>query len=106
MAKEFRGTLDQPVRAAQLEKRISPPAETLKSVTATARNEQIAIVQSGSQDEIRILQLRLRDAGFDPGPFDGVMGTKTRSALAQYEASQRNRRIKTSLRSTNIGGQY
>ena len=106
MAKEFRGTLDQPVRAAQLEKRILPPAETLKSVSVTARNEQTAIAQSGSQNEIRILQLRLRDAGFDPGPFDGVMGTKTRSALAQYEASQRNRKIKASLRSTNISGQY
>jgi peptidoglycan hydrolase-like protein with peptidoglycan-binding domain len=47
----------------------------------------------------------LRDAGFDPGPFDGVLGAKTRAALAQYEASQRNSKIKTSLTS-KINEQY
>ena len=58
------------------------------------------------REEVRILQLRLRDAGFDPGPFDGVMGRKTRSALAQYEASQRGKKIKTSLIGAGITGQY
>jgi peptidoglycan hydrolase-like protein with peptidoglycan-binding domain len=59
-----------------------------------------------SREEVRILQLRLRDAGFDPGPFDGVMGPKTRAALAQYEASQRGKKIKTSLTNTSVTGQY
>ena len=58
------------------------------------------------REDIRILQLRLRDAGFDPGPFDGVMGAKTRAALAQYEASQKNSKVKTSLTTTRISGQY
>jgi peptidoglycan hydrolase-like protein with peptidoglycan-binding domain len=47
-----------------------------------------------SQEEIRILQLRLRDAGFDPGPFDGVMGPKTKAALAQYQVAQRGNNAK------------
>lgn len=111
MAKEFQVALDQPARTANLEKRIAAPAETSKSVAASVspRNEtikQTAIAQPGSQDEIHILQLRLRDAGFDPGPFDGVMGAKTKSALEQYEASQRNRKMKTSSTSTNVSGQY
>jgi len=111
MAKEFQGTLDQTVLTADLEKRMALPSETLKRSTESvaARNESInqtAIVQPGSQDEIRILQLRLRDAGFDPGPFDGIMGAKTKAALGQYEASQHNRKIKTSLTTTKISGQY
>ncbi len=111
MAKEFEGALDQPVRATNLQERIAPPAEPLKPLPASvpARNNDSvrqAATQSGSQDEIRILQLRLRDAGFDPGPFDGVMGAKTKSALAQYEASQRNRKTKTSLATTKINEQY
>lgn len=111
MAKEFQGALDQPVRARNSATRIAAPAEASKPLTASvpARNETIqsaAVPQSRSQDEVRVLQLRLRDAGFDPGPFDGVMGAKTKAALEQYDASQRNRRIKTSLTTTKISGQY
>lgn len=106
MAKEFQGALDQPVRARNSATRIAAPAEASKPLTASvpARNETIQSAES--QDEIRVLQLRLRDAGFDPGPFDGVMGAKTKAALEQYDASQRNRRIKTSLTTTKISGQY
>jgi peptidoglycan hydrolase-like protein with peptidoglycan-binding domain len=38
------------------------------------------------REKIKQLQEVLRDAGYDPGPIDGVMGEKTRSALAQQEA--------------------
>jgi peptidoglycan hydrolase-like protein with peptidoglycan-binding domain len=58
-----------------------------------------------ASEEVIILQLRLRDAGFDPGAFDGVMGPKTKSALQQYEASQAGKKIKTSL-TTGISSQY
>jgi peptidoglycan hydrolase-like protein with peptidoglycan-binding domain len=56
-----------------------------------------------SQEEIRILQLQLRDAGFDPGPFDGIMGPKTRLALQQYQASRKG---KTAKLVSGVGGQY
>lgn len=59
-----------------------------------------------AREEIRVLQLRLRDAGFDPGPFDGIMGARTRAALAQYEASERSGKLKTSLTASRISGQY
>lgn len=61
---------------------------------------------SQSREEIRILQLRLRDAGFDPGPFDGVMGPKTKLALQQYEASQRGKRAKIAVTASSADGHY
>jgi peptidoglycan hydrolase-like protein with peptidoglycan-binding domain len=110
MAKEFHGSLDQPARAVNTEAPRNAASEAPRPLTpkVTARNEPAkttGAVQPTAQDEVRILQLRLRDAGFDPGPFDGVMGAKTKAALAQYEASQRNRKTKVSL-TTNISGQY
>jgi len=32
-------------------------------------------------------QLALRDAGFDPGRIDGVMGPRTQAALREFQAS-------------------
>ena len=58
-----------------------------------------------AQEDIKILQLQLRDAGFDPGPFDGVMGLKTRLALQQFQANQRVNKTKTALISGK-SGQY
>ena len=37
---------------------------------------------------IRDAQMALREAGFDPGRIDGVMGRKTQAALREYQASQ------------------
>jgi len=34
------------------------------------------------------IQTRLKDAGFDPGLPDGIVGPKTKEALRQYQASQ------------------
>jgi peptidoglycan hydrolase-like protein with peptidoglycan-binding domain len=39
----------------------------------------------GSAETIRVLQVRLKEAGLDPGPIDGIAGTKTKAALARLE---------------------
>jgi peptidoglycan hydrolase-like protein with peptidoglycan-binding domain len=39
-----------------------------------------------STDETRLVQVRLKEAGFDAGPIDGVMGLKTRSALLRFQS--------------------
>jgi peptidoglycan hydrolase-like protein with peptidoglycan-binding domain len=39
-------------------------------------------------DEIRVLQDRLRAAGFNPGAVDGVMGRQTRNAVREYADSK------------------
>lgn len=77
-----------------------------RAVSASATEASRAASAPQSKEEIRILQLRLRDAGFDPGPFDGVMGPKTIAALQQYEASDRVKKTKASLRTTQVNGQY
>jgi peptidoglycan hydrolase-like protein with peptidoglycan-binding domain len=37
-------------------------------------------------DEIRLIQVRLKEAGFDVGPIDGVIGSRTRSALLRFQS--------------------
>lgn len=107
LANGFEALLDDSVPAAVTAINSRRPPESMMS-SANSPSEYLdkhsAAVQP--REEVRILQLRLRDAGFDPGPFDGVMGRKTRSALAQYEASQRGKKIKTSLTGAGITGQY
>jgi peptidoglycan hydrolase-like protein with peptidoglycan-binding domain len=39
-----------------------------------------------SKEEISQLQARLKAAGFDPGPIDGILGSKTRSLILRVEA--------------------
>src|SRR5262250_757657 len=38
-----------------------------------------------SKDEIRLLQVRMKAAGFDPGLPDGVIGPKTEKALHRFQ---------------------
>ena len=51
--------------------------------TADSQAPKLSAVANGnpSKDEIRLVQARMKAAGFDPGPIDGVMGLKTRSQL-------------------------
>jgi len=77
----------QPVKLAENSTSITGKSAVLpKSEPAQASKSALA---AHSQEEVRILQLRLRDAGFDPGPFDGIMGPKTREALRRYQLTQR-----------------
>lgn len=110
LAKEFDGSLNDGVYTVNNSAAVGAPTETANASAKTqpsdAQPAEGAAQLSEPQEEIRILQLRLRDAGFDPGPFDGVMGPKTRLALEQYEASQSGKKIKTSLWTKAISGQY
>ncbi|HEU4341018.1 MAG TPA: peptidoglycan-binding domain-containing protein, partial [Candidatus Binatia bacterium] len=45
-----------------------------------------------SREKIRRLQEQLRQAGFDPGPIDGIIGPKTSSALQRYQTSPSTRK--------------
>ena len=114
MAKEFEGMLDDSLRIVANEAAVAQPtAEPLSSgatvggLQRSDGDKQPAVVEPvRAREEVRILQLQLRDAGFDPGPFDGVMGPRTRAALAQYETSQRGKKIKTRLTTTSAAEQY
>lgn len=44
------------------------------------------MLKTGSRgDEVLALQKRLRAAGFDPGPLDGIFGGKTDAALRAFQ---------------------
>lgn len=45
-----------------------------------------SINSSSKSEETRLIQVRLKDTGFEPGPIDGVMGAKTRAAFLRFEA--------------------
>jgi peptidoglycan hydrolase-like protein with peptidoglycan-binding domain len=52
--------------------------------TADARGTKLqatANQTSSNKEDVRLLQTRMKAAGLDPGPIDGIMGLKTRSQL-------------------------
>ncbi|HEV8724957.1 MAG TPA: peptidoglycan-binding domain-containing protein [Candidatus Binatia bacterium] len=111
---EFAGILGNPLRPSSKPALATHTLETnsakLQSLSAAGRSDATKqpaapAVSARSQEDIRILQLRLRDAGFDPGPFDGVMGPKTKAALQQYQVAQRGNNVKLPVIS-GISGQY
>ena len=44
---------------------------------------------AASSDDIKKVQQSLTDKGYDAGPVDGVLGSRTRAALRQYQASEK-----------------
>lgn len=52
-----------------------PMAAQARSGMAAAKHKR------GNADAVRLVQLRLKDAGFEPGPIDGIRGAKTQRAL-------------------------
>lgn len=59
-----------------------PPAFTSAKPTASVN-------KVFSNQEIRLAQERLKAAGFDPGPIDGVLGPKTKAALDKYRSAHK-----------------
>ena len=92
---------------------VKPPEPPCAPQTIALLSSREGEDQSGARpialqpkEEIRVLQLRLRDAGYDPGPVDGLMGPKTKWALQQMqEASQQSAKPKH-VRSTKIITEY
>lgn len=112
VAQEFAALMDQPADfTGKMTAAVNLPERPSATRVISAQSRQEAAKQLAApiavrpQEEIRILQLRLRDAGYDPGPFDGVMGPKTKLALQQMQASQRSSKAKNTL-TAGIGVQY
>ena len=72
------------VANAVTERQSVPPLLTEDITTQPDTKPMIAKIQS--PDEIRRLQLAVKELGLDPGPADGVAGNKTISALQRLQA--------------------
>lgn len=48
----------------------------------------MALQQGSSGSSVRNLQQALNEAGFDPGPIDGIFGPRTEAAVREYQAAQ------------------
>ncbi|MGE5304067.1 MAG: peptidoglycan-binding domain-containing protein [Alphaproteobacteria bacterium] len=58
-----------------------------RSATVTAKDPDGKLVKPANREAVRSLQTRLRNAGFDPGPIDGILGPRTKAAMQSYQAS-------------------
>ncbi|MGH7830846.1 MAG: peptidoglycan-binding domain-containing protein [Candidatus Binatia bacterium] len=93
------GTSDTEV-SQQAEVQAAPSAAAEKKAPATPSKSQApASVTSEpakgtspninpTNGQIRLVQIRLKAAGFDPGRVDGIMGPRTKAALQKYQAAR------------------
>jgi peptidoglycan hydrolase-like protein with peptidoglycan-binding domain len=58
-----------------------------RSATIIPKDRDGKLLNPANREAVRSLQTRLRNAGFDPGPIDGILGPKTGAALQRYQAS-------------------
>lgn len=101
-APEFIALLEQPAGDTHSE---SSAAVNFPTEPRRMSNPPVTPMGTPPDESIRALQLRLRDAGYDPGPLDGIMGPKTELALQQMQANERNRKSKRFI-ATGIGTEY
>jgi hypothetical protein len=40
------------------------------------------------QEQVKTAQQKLKDAGYDPGPIDGIVGPKTRAAIRGFQQAK------------------
>jgi peptidoglycan hydrolase-like protein with peptidoglycan-binding domain len=59
---------------------ITPSEPTVMQQDSGMTAKAVSKSKQGAADEVRLIQLRLKDAGFKLGPIDGIDGPKTRAA--------------------------
>jgi peptidoglycan hydrolase-like protein with peptidoglycan-binding domain len=57
------------------------------SQSARGSSSTSRMAQGGSAANIKEAQQALKDKGYDPGPVDGVMGSKTKEAIKSFQSA-------------------
>lgn len=91
MAREVPG-----VRAVRNDTTYDNPKVSLESdrpararpVSMTRPQHTAPLVAARTDADVRVVQEKLKDKGFDPGPVDGVWGPRTASALADFQRKE------------------
>jgi peptidoglycan hydrolase-like protein with peptidoglycan-binding domain len=100
--------IPSPISASerQIQAKPSKLLPAVESVRDEAGKMNAVADRSPSREEIRLLQGQLKAAGFDPGPFDGMLGPKTKSALQQYRTVYGSSTSRTLLSGVGIKFDY
>jgi peptidoglycan hydrolase-like protein with peptidoglycan-binding domain len=78
-----------PAGAQQVQQGPTAPASTEQPSAAAMTRGGAAPAAAGlSQEQVRRIQQRLGELGFDPGPVDGIWGERTRGALRDLQAAR------------------
>lgn len=83
-------SIDASARASEIAWAASarPVKNALTYDPARSTRPDAALKTPAAHTRVKALQQALTDRGFDPGPVDGVMGTRTSSALKEYQKSE------------------
>jgi peptidoglycan hydrolase-like protein with peptidoglycan-binding domain len=85
---------------SQMYMRILVALWLIAAIVVEARAQSDAAASAGRPPSIAALQEELRQAGFDPGPVNGVMSEKTTRALVAFE--RRLRRMPQAIASVGV----
>ena len=75
--------------AGTVEKGKSSSANSGMDTSTSARGTSSSgrMARGGSAANVKEAQQALKDKGYDPGPVDGVMGTKTKDAIKSFQSA-------------------
>ena len=62
------------------------PADAKAATPGAATPKAVATPKQSRPEHVRELQEALAQAGYDPGPVDGIFGPRTKAALRKYVA--------------------
>jgi len=77
-----------PVNGVVEQETVQRAAVYLENIKAQIARRPLSRWRRSRGEAVRVVQERLAERGFDPGPVDGIWGRKTTAALRQFQRSQ------------------
>jgi hypothetical protein len=77
-----------PVNGSIEKETVAAAAVYLESIKDRVARRPLSRWRRSRGEAVRVVQERLAERGYDPGPVDGIWGRKTTAALKQFQRSQ------------------